>query len=278
MIPKIIHYCWFGGKPLPVELQQYVEEWKIYYPDFEVKCWNENTFDVSSTIFTKEAYSVGKYAFVADYVRMWAMYKYGGLYMDTDIKVLKRIDDYMHYRFFTAMEYHEDNVRLLNIKDKLTPEGYKKNKDEIITDICIESSIFAAEPAHPFIKDCLDHYLNRHFILEDGTFYDKVIIPVIMGKEADKYGFRYVNEEQDLAEGIHLLPDEYFTHPSKQTANTMALHMVNNSWKKFSMSQKIYAKLATISVIKRLYDILRSNQFVGKFCDYLQKAVWLRSR
>ena len=88
--------------------------------------WDEETFDINSTIFTREAYSVQKYAFVADYVRMWAMYQYGGLYMDTDIKVLKRIDAYMHYRFFTAMEYHEDNVRLLNIKEKLTPDGFKK--------------------------------------------------------------------------------------------------------------------------------------------------------
>ena len=120
MIPKIIHYCWFGGKKLPDELQEYVNEWKSIYPDFQIMKWDEETFDINSTIFTREAYSVQKYAFVADYVRMWAMYQYGGSYMATDIKVLKRIDAYMHYRFFTAMEYHEDNVRLLNIKEKLT--------------------------------------------------------------------------------------------------------------------------------------------------------------
>ena len=84
MIPKIIHYCWFGGNPLPTELHEYIEGWKKIYPDFKIVQWNEQNFDVNSVLFTKEAYSVKKYAFVADYVRMWAMYQYGGLYMDTD--------------------------------------------------------------------------------------------------------------------------------------------------------------------------------------------------
>lgn len=93
----------------------------------------------------KEAYKAKKFAFVADYVRMWALYQYGGIYMDTDIKLLRRFDELMQHRFFTAIEYHEDNVRILNIKDKLTEEGHKKNPKDIIYDICIESSIFAAE-------------------------------------------------------------------------------------------------------------------------------------
>ena len=275
MIPKIIHYCWFGGKKLPDELQEYVNEWKSIYPDFQIMKWDEETFDINSTIFTREAYSVQKYAFVADYVRMWAMYQYGGLYMDTDIKVLKRIDAYMHYRFFTAMEYHEDNVRLLNIKEKLTPDGFKKNPSDIIRDICIESSIFAAEKQHPFIGDCLNYYKDRHFILSDNSFYDQIIVPVIMGLEAEKYGLRYINEEQDLKEGMHLLPDEYFTHPSKQTKNTMALHMVKNIWKNYSWEQQIYAKLATIQWIKHIYKTLEKNIFIKKLFDKIQKKTWL---
>lgn len=276
MIPKIIHYCWFGGHPLPCDLQKYVSEWEKIYPDFEIKRWDEASFDINSTVFTREAYSVHKYAFVADYVRMWAMYKYGGLYMDTDIKVLKRIDPYMHYRFFTSMEYHEDNVRLLGIRDRLTQDGFKKDPSDIICDICIESSIFAAERQHPFIKDCLGYYKDRHFILPDGTFYDKIIVPVIMGLEADKYGLRYVNEEQDLAEGMHLLPDEYFTHPSKQTPNTMALHMVKNSWKKYSWKQKVYARLADIKWVKFVYKCFEKNPMAKKIFDKIQRSIWLR--
>lgn len=80
--------------------------------------------------------------------------------------------------------------------------------------------------SHPFIKDCLEYYNDKHFILNDGTFYDKIIVPVIMALEAEKYGFRYINEFQELKEGMYLMPDEYFTHPSKQTINTIGLHMV----------------------------------------------------
>ena len=217
MIPKIIHYCWFGSSPLPYEFLTYIDGWKKIFPEFEIKCWDETTFDIFASLpFVQEAYQVKKYAFVADYVRMWAMYQYGGIYMDTDIQVLKRFDEFLNYRFFTAMEYHGDNVRINHVEDQLTSQGYKKNKEDVIIDICIESSIFAAEKNHPFIKDCLDYYIGKHLILPDGTYYDKIIVPVIMALEAEKYGFRYVNEFQTLKEDMHLFPDEYFTHPSSR--------------------------------------------------------------
>ena len=171
MIPKIIHYCWFGSSPLPYEFLTYIDGWKKIFPEFEIKCWDETTFDIFASLpFVQEAYQVKKYAFVADYVRMWAMYQYGGIYMDTDIQVLKRFDEFLNYRFFTAMEYHGDNVRINHVEDQLTSQGYKKNKEDVIIDICIESSIFAAEKNHPFIKDCLDYYIGKHFILPGGTY------------------------------------------------------------------------------------------------------------
>lgn len=175
MIPKIIHYCWFGGNPLPQEFKDYIEGWKQMYPDFKVIQWDESNFEVNSFLFTREAYSVKKYAFVADYVRMWALLKYGGIYMDTDIKVVKRIkESWLNKdRFLAAMEYHADNARILNYKDRLTPEGYKKDPKDILKYICLESSIFAAEANHPFVSDCLSYYKDRHFILPDGSYYDK---------------------------------------------------------------------------------------------------------
>ena len=277
MIPKIIHYCWFGSSPLPDEFLKYIDGWKKIFPEFEIKCWDETTFDIFASLpFVQEAYQVKKYAFVADYVRMWAMYQYGGIYMDTDIQVLKRFDEFLNYRFFTAMEYHGDNVRINHVEDQLTSQGYKKNKEDVIIDICIESSIFAAEKNHPFIKDCLDYYIGKHFILPDGTYYDKIIVPVIMALEAEKYGFRYVNEFQTLKEDMHLFPDEYFTHPSKQTENTYALHMVKNSWKKMNFKQRIYAKLAQIKVIKAIYNKLEQIPLVQKKFDKIQCDTWLK--
>ncbi len=279
MIPKIIHYCWFGGKELPEELQGYVDGWRELYPEYEFMCWDESTFDIdNANDFVREAYSVKKYAFVADYVRMWAMYQYGGIYMDTDIKLLKRLDDFMSFRFFTAMEYHQDNVRILNVTDLLTEEGFKRNKEDIIIDICVESSIFAAEKGHPFIKDCLDYYTGKHFILPDGSYYDTIIVPVIMALEAEKYGFRYVNEFQVLKEDIHLFPDEYFTSPIKQTENTLALHIVKNSWKKLSLSQRIYAKLSGVKWVKSLYNMLERLPIISNLFDLIQKRTWLSKR
>lgn len=89
MIPKIIHYCWFGGKPLPVDAKRYIETWKKHFPDYEIKEWNENNFDINCCDYVKEAYEKKKWAFVSDYARFAILYRYGGVYFDTDVEVLK---------------------------------------------------------------------------------------------------------------------------------------------------------------------------------------------
>ncbi len=280
MIPKIIHYCWFGGNPLPKELQEYVDGWKTFHPDYEFMCWNESTFNIDeANDFVREAYEVKKYAFVADYVRMWAVYHYGGLYMDTDMKLLRSLEEFMPCDFFSAIEYHEDNVRIMKIEDKLTPEGYKKNKSDIIPDICIQSNIFAAKKEHPFIKDCMDYYEDQHFIYSDGSFNNKVIVPIIMALEAEKYGFRYKNEYQTLDQDMHLYPFyDYFTPSRNVKEGIYAVHMVNNSWNDFSASQKMYSKLSKITWLKKIYDILERLPIFRSILDFIQKKTWLKNR
>ncbi len=91
MIPKIIHYCWFGGKPLPDEVKKYMETWKKYCPYYEITEWNESNFDVNQNQYCREAYEAGKWAFVSDYARLKILYDYGGIYMDTDMEVCKAI-------------------------------------------------------------------------------------------------------------------------------------------------------------------------------------------
>ena len=93
MIPKVIHYCWFGGNPLPKSAQKCIASWRKYLPDYEIKEWNESNFDVNIIPYTAEAYKAKKYAFVSDYARFWILYKYGGLYFDTDVEVIKNMDD-----------------------------------------------------------------------------------------------------------------------------------------------------------------------------------------
>ena len=89
MIPKIIHYCWFGGNSLPLNYQSYMESWKKNLPDYEIKCWNEDNFDVTQNLYCKEAYEHKKWAFVSDYARLKVIYDYGGIYLDTDVEVVK---------------------------------------------------------------------------------------------------------------------------------------------------------------------------------------------
>ena len=92
-IPKIIHYCWLGGKEKPQDVQQYMNGWKEKLKDYEIKEWNEYNFDVNIIPYTSEAYRVKKYAFVSDYARFWILYNYGGIYFDTDVEVVKPMND-----------------------------------------------------------------------------------------------------------------------------------------------------------------------------------------
>ena len=104
MIPKIIHYCWFGRGPMPPMALKCIESWHRFMPDYEYKLWNEDNFDVNSVPYVKEAYEARKFAFVTDYVRLYALYTEGGIYMDTDVEVLKPYDDLLGLSGFTGYE------------------------------------------------------------------------------------------------------------------------------------------------------------------------------
>ena len=103
-IPKIIHYCWFGGNPIPQELQQYIQGWKTMMSDYTFIEWNEDNFDIHINSFVEDAYNNHKYAFVSDYARLYALCKYGGFYLDTDMELRKRLDDFLDYDFVTGFE------------------------------------------------------------------------------------------------------------------------------------------------------------------------------
>ena len=102
MIPKIIHYCWFGGNPLPESTVRYIESWKKYCPDYEIQRWDESNFDIGFCDYVKEAYKARRWAFVSDVARVWVLANYGGVYFDTDVELLKPIEPLMQYSGFTA--------------------------------------------------------------------------------------------------------------------------------------------------------------------------------
>ena len=151
MIPKIIHYCWLSNNPIPSKLQEYMESWKKQLPDYEFILWNFERFDINSSIWVKQAFEAKKYAFAADYIRLFAVYHYGGIYMDMDVEVVKSFNPLLN------------NSCILGKEDSNA----------------IEAGVFGAEKNAVWIKECLDYYEDRCFIRPDGSF-DIKPLPLIM--------------------------------------------------------------------------------------------------
>ena len=152
MIPKIIHYCWFGGNPLPPLALECIASWKKFLPDYEIKEWNEKNFDVNITPYTAEAYRQKKYAFVSDYARFWILEKHGGIYFDTDVEVIRPLDDIIAAGNFMGFEYDPDGEN--------SPSRYAPR-------YCFSVSLglgFGVEAGHPFMRKMLTKYENMEFI------------------------------------------------------------------------------------------------------------------
>lgn len=211
MIPKIIHYCWFGGKPLPKSAQKCIRSWERILPDYEIKRWDESSFDVNAIPYIKEAYSVEKYAFVSDYARFWILYHHGGVYFDTDVEVLKPLDDIIQKGNFLGVEQQDENI--ITVAPGLGL-GVEKN--------------------NPLLKELMEIYQNSHFILEDGTLCLKNIVEITTEFLLDK-GLKNTTEIQQCY-GFTIYPKEFFcpidyqTRELRVTENTRTIHHYAESW------------------------------------------------
>ena len=207
MIPKVIHYCWFGHKPLPKLALKCIESWKKYLPDYEIKEWNESNFDINIVQYTKEAYATKKYAFVSDYARFWILYKYGGLYFDTDVEVIRPIDDIIAKGSFMG---HENE---LTVNPGLG---------------------LSAVPGLSFYKEILDLYATLNFVNKTGTLNLTTVVEYTTRKLL-KYGLNDENKIQEVA-NIYIYPIDYFNPISVQdgklriTDNTRTIHHYAQSW------------------------------------------------
>lgn len=276
MIPKKIHYCWFGGEPLSERMIKFIESWKRYCPDYEIIRWDESNYNINDSItFVRQAYECRKFAFVSDYVRLEAMYREGGIYMDTDVELIKPLDDFLCHRFFTSTEYIEDNVRLLNVNSRLNSDGSKKDPEDIIIGIGIMSAFWGVEPHHPYMLDCINFYKDKTFIQPDGSYYDKVILTAVMARCAENYGFKYKKGPQELKEGIYLYPDEYFTYAGYRTENSVALHMAYNSWRELNPLLKFYNWCSHVKLLKGVKMSLMKITVLSRLFDSIKKKLWL---
>lgn len=208
MIPKIIHYCWFGGNPLPEDAKKYIETWKKFCPDYEIKEWNESNFDVNSCYYVKEAYDVKKWAFITDYVRLKVLYDYGGIYMDTDVEVCKSLDELLQYNAWSGFE----------------------------SETTIPTGTLASSRANKWIEYLLSYYENRHFINADGSYDTTTNVQTITLMTKEKYKVKLDNSFQIFADNYALFPFEYFCAKSLmdgkiyKTSNTYTIHHFNGSW------------------------------------------------
>ena len=215
MIPKIVHYCWFGHNPLPPLAIKCIDSWKKFLPDYEIREWNEDNFDVNAIPYTKEAYATKKYAFVSDYARFEILYKYGGLYFDTDVEVIKPLDDIVARGSFMGCE----NVAEI---------------EETMTLNVAPGLGLGVVPGLGLYKEMLELYASLHFLKENGEYNQKTVVQYTT-EVLCRYGLKNVNDLQQVA-GVWIYPKDYFcpisTYDGKLrlTANTVSIHHYAQSW------------------------------------------------
>ncbi len=246
MIPKIIHYCWFNDSPIPKSLRICMESWKKVLPDYEWRLWDIHSFDIQSLVWTKEAYNVGALAFVSDYVRLFALYNEGGIYLDTDVFVRKTFDPLLSNGFFTSIEYHPEVIAL----DKLSGERLNEKRENIfngepVPGIQLLSAVLGAQKGHPFVKDVMTFYEDKSFIREDGRWYTHLIAPDILALIGEKYGLKYDKDmEQHLDSNITIYPSSVLAASYVQiTDSTIAVHLSKGSWRKRSWLRGMLTKI-----------------------------------
>ncbi len=227
MIPKIIHYCWLSKDPYPAGIQACLYSWKKYLPDYEFKLWNFSSFDIESSQWVKTAFFAGKYAFAADYIRAYALYHYGGIYLDCDVEVLKSYDDLLHLPYFIGKEK---------------------------TNTPIEAATMGFEKGHPLMKLLLDYYKGRTFYLgnkekKGKSSFDIRPLPAIMldliNTHFSFHEIECIDEFDFSSNVINVLPADYFspkqwdTQELNVTSRTYSIHHFSGSWLKGNFGKKL---------------------------------------
>lgn len=209
-IPRTIHYCWFGGRPLPTSALRCIDSWKHNFPGYEIRRWDESNFDIDAIVYTREAASAGKWAFVSDYARFLILYRHGGIYFDTDVEVIRPMDHILAAGAFMGFEKSHSGIG-------------------------VASGLGIAAPAgHPFYKKILDHYSSIPYLGADGKPLPGTVVAHVthLFLEAG-----LVPEDRlQCIEGITVYPNEYFnplddaTGRLRITPRTCSIHHYDKTW------------------------------------------------
>lgn len=225
MIPKKIHYCWFGRGEKPKLAKKCIDSWKKYCPDYEIIEWNEDNFDINCCPYVKEAYESRRFAFVTDYVRLYVMFTQGGIYMDTDVEVTRNLDEFLVHKGFSGFE----------------------------SETQIPTGIMAGEKGFPLFEKLLSYYDGRHFLDKNGN-QDTTTNVITITAMLSERGF-IPNGKYQVVDGFALYPRDYFCPLDDSTGvmydskNTATIHWFNKSW----VPQRLRVRSKITRVFHRLF-------------------------
>lgn len=215
MIEKTIHYCWFGRNTLPASAKKYIESWRKFFPGYAIKEWNEDNFDVNAIAYTRDAYAARKYAFVSDYARFWILYHYGGVYFDTDVEVIRSMDDIIARGAFMGFEL--DNVKSADSIPSIAP-----------------GLGLGVEKGNAIYAEILKGFEKLDFYLPDGSRNPFSMIPMVTQMMQER-GL-VLKDEMQTIDGITIYPNEFFnpfddiTGVLRKTVNTRSIHWYAKTW------------------------------------------------
>ena len=244
MIPRVIHCFWFGGKPFDSMSEKCIESWKKYCPDYQIRIWNESNYDITKNQYMKQAYDSGKYGFMVDYARLDVIYRYGGIYLDTDVELLKSLDELLDNKCFMGFE-----------TEKTVALGLG----------------FGAEPKNDTIYSLLSYYEDVEFILPNGSLNLRPS-PGIQTEVLKKIGMIPNGEEQTIGDGCHIYPKCVFNPCDIDTRiitieeKTISIHHYAGSWltKKNQRNTKLYSLIARFGGINIAKKIRRAYKGIKR--------------
>lgn len=255
-IPKIIHYCWFGGNPLPELAQNCIASWKKYCPDYEIIQWNESNFDINYNDYVREAHEAKKWAFVSDVARLYALVNYGGIYMDTDVEVINPLDVVLHYEALSGFE----------------------------SDTQIPTGLMACEKGHRMFVEFLEDYKNQHFKRSDGSL-DLTTNVTRITRISLKYGLLQNNTLQTI-NGFTLLPKDYLcpkdwnTKEINITENTLVIHHFDGSWhgEEERYVEQLTKKLGNFPGASYIAKFTGTVKYKGVSAAFRELIGWIRRK